>query len=57
MLGAHFKYYQVKTHVQIACKYDDFNMDYHSFDNDFKQLYAKVSLHHVYVDVTQWALI
>ena len=40
-------YYQVKTHVQIACEYDDLNMDYHSFDNVFKQLYAKVIIEHL----------
>ena len=34
----HFKYCQIKTHVQTARESHDMNMDFHSFDNGFKQL-------------------
>ena len=35
-LRAHFKYYQIKTHVQAASESHDLNMDLCSFDNGFK---------------------
>ena len=35
---AHFKYYQMKTHVQTTCESHDLNLDFRSFDNGFKQL-------------------
>ena len=41
-LGAHFKYCQVKTHVQTACDPHDLNIKFHTFYNDFKQLFALV---------------
>ena len=37
-INAHFKYYQIKTHVQTAREYHDLSMDFHSLDNGFKQL-------------------
>ena len=40
-IKAHFKYFQIKTHVQTAHEYD-LNMDFCSFDNGFKQLCAIV---------------
>ena len=36
---AHFKYFQVQTHVQTARESPDLNMDFRSFDNGCKQLY------------------
>ena len=35
---AHFKYFQIKNHIQTACECHDLNMDFRSFDYDFKQL-------------------
>ena len=37
-IGAHFKYFQIKTHVQNACESHDLNMEFHSFDNGFEKL-------------------
>ena len=37
-IGAHFKHFQIKTHVQTARESHDLNMDFRSFDNGFKQL-------------------
>ena len=37
-IEAHFKYCQIKTHVQTACESHDLYMDFRSFDNGFKQL-------------------
>ena len=37
-IRAHFKYYQIKIHIQAACESHDLNMDFRSFDNGFKQL-------------------
>ena len=37
-IRADFKYCQIKTHVQAACKSHDFNMDLCPFDNGFKKL-------------------
>ena len=37
-IRAYSKYFQIKTNVQTACESHDLNMDYHSFDNGFKQL-------------------
>ena len=38
-IGAHFKYFQIKTQIQTACESHDLNMDLvHSFDNGFIQL-------------------
>ena len=37
-IGAHFKYFQIKPHVQTARESHDLNMDFRSFDNGFKQL-------------------
>ena len=37
-IRAHFKYCQVKSHVQTARESHDLNMDLCSFDNGFKQL-------------------
>ena len=34
-IRAHFKYYQIKTHVQTARESHDLNMDFNSFDNGF----------------------
>ena len=36
---AHFKYFQVHTHVQTARESPDLNIDFRSFDNGCKQLY------------------
>ena len=36
-IRAHYKYFQIKTHVQTAHKSYDLNMDFRSFDNGFKQ--------------------
>ena len=36
---AHFKYFQVQTHVQTARESPDLNMDFRLFDNGCKQLY------------------
>ena len=36
---AHFKYFQVQTHVQTARESPDLNMEFYSFDNGCKQLY------------------
>ena len=33
----HFKHCQVKTHVQTVHESHDLNIDFHSFDNGFKQ--------------------
>ena len=30
-IGAHFKYFQIKTHVQTACESHDLNKAFHSF--------------------------
>ena len=35
---AHFKHYQIKTHVETASESHYLNMDFRSFDNVFKQL-------------------
>ena len=37
-IRAHFKYFQIKTHVQTARESHDLTMDFRSFDNGFKQL-------------------
>ena len=37
-IGAHFKYFLVKNHVQTVCECHDLNMDFRSLDYDFKQL-------------------
>ena len=37
-IGAHFKYYQINTHVQAARESLDLKIDFRSFDNGFKQL-------------------
>ena len=39
IVQAHFKYFQVQTHVQTARESSDLNMDFCSFDNGCKQLY------------------
>ena len=41
---AHFKYFQVQTHVQTARESPDLNMDFRSFDNGCKQLYELISM-------------
>ena len=33
--STHFKYCQVKTHVQTACESHDLNMDFRLFDDNF----------------------
>ena len=38
-MQAHFKYFQVHTHVQTARESTDLNMDFRLFDNGCKQLY------------------
>ena len=38
LIGAHFKYFQIKTNVEAARESHDLNMDFRSFDNGFKQL-------------------
>ena len=37
-IRAHFKYCQIKIHVQLALESHDLNMDFISFDNGFIQL-------------------
>ena len=37
-IRSHFKYCQIKTHVQTACESHDLNIDFRSFDIGFKQL-------------------
>ena len=37
-IGAHIKYFQIKSHVQTAHECHDLNMNFHSIDNVFKQL-------------------
>ena len=37
-MRAHFKYCQIKTHVQIACESHDMSMGFRLLDNGFKQL-------------------
>ena len=44
-LMAHCKYHQVKTHVQTACDVHDLNMDFCSYDTDFKQLCMRISIY------------
>ena len=44
IMQAHFKYFQVQTHVQTARESPDLNMDFRSFDNGCKQLYEKISM-------------
>ena len=39
LLGVHFKYFQVQTHVQTARESPDLNTDFRLFDNGLKQLY------------------
>ena len=41
---AHFKYFQVQTHVQTARESPDLNMDFRSFDNGCEQLYEWISM-------------
>ena len=38
LIGAHFKYFWMKTHVQTAHESHDLIMDFRSFNNGFKQL-------------------
>ena len=40
-IRAHFKYPQIKTHVKTARESHNLNMDFRSFDNDFKQLLVR----------------
>ena len=44
MTQMHFKYCQVENNVQTACEAHDLNVDFHSVDNGFKQLYAYMYL-------------
>ena len=44
IMQAHFKYFQVQTHVQTTLESPDLNMDSHSFDNGCQQLYARIGL-------------
>ena len=39
-IQAHFKYCQVKNHFQSSHEPHDLNMDFCSFDSDFKQLWV-----------------
>ena len=41
-IRAHFKYYQTNTNFQTVHESHDLKMEFCPFDNDFKQLYARM---------------
>ena len=50
-IGAHLKYFQIKTHVQTARESHDLNMDFRSFNKGFKQLCIMYFMQEQVIDI------